>query len=74
MLIMIVNGCVTSNRIAWKSGAELWAENCVRCHNTPPPNSFTDKQWNKIGVHMKIRAYLTDDEQKKIIEFLQSAN
>jgi hypothetical protein len=70
----IISGCKASQSVASKSGATLWGENCVRCHNTPSPTDFGDVQWEIIGMHMKLRANLTDEEQKKVVEFLQSAN
>src|ERR1043165_9630175 len=27
-----------------KAGAELWAENCTRCHNARPPEYYSDAQ------------------------------
>jgi hypothetical protein len=57
-----------------KSGAELWAENCNRCHNVRPPPSFSDTQWSAIVHHMRQRANLTGEEARQITVFLQSAN
>ena len=57
-----------------QSGAQLWAENCVRCHNIPSPSAYNDVDWETIGLHMRVRANLTAEQQKKIIEFLKSAN
>lgn len=74
VMIALNSSCATSNAISEKVGAQLWGENCNRCHNTPSPLNFSDVQWVKIGTHMKIRANLTEEEVKKIIEFLQSAN
>jgi cytochrome c1 len=73
--ISILNGCSTSNEmIAAKSGAQLWGENCVRCHNIPSPETFSNVQWDVAVMHMRIRANLTEDEAQKITEFLKSAN
>lgn len=72
--ISIISGCTVSQAISAKSGATLWGENCLRCHNTPTPSDFSDAQWETIGMHMKLRANLTDDEVKKVVAFLQSAN
>jgi hypothetical protein len=55
-----------------KSGAELWAENCVRCHNIRSPSSLSPAQWEVAAMHMRIRANLTPEEHKKILEFLKS--
>jgi hypothetical protein len=55
-----------------KSGAQLWAENCVRCHNIRSPSSLSPVQWEVATMHMRIRANLTPEEHKKILEFLKS--
>jgi hypothetical protein len=72
--VMFIDGCATSQVVASKTGVQLWGENCQRCHNTPSPTDFSDAQWETIGMHMKVRANIGDDEIHKIIEFLQSAN
>ena len=55
-----------------KSGAQLWAENCVRCHNIRSPGSYSGMQWEVGLMHMRVRANLTPEEHKKILEFLKS--
>ncbi len=66
---------VDSNNVVYnKSGAQLWGENCLRCHSMPSPSAYNDEDWDTIGLHMKIRANLTSIESKKIFEFLKSAN
>jgi hypothetical protein len=65
LTVGILNGCIES-----KGGAQLWAENCQRCHNTPSPASFSHAQWITIGMHMQTRAQLTENEKNKIIAFL----
>jgi hypothetical protein len=57
-----------------KSGSQLWGENCTRCHNVRPPQYYSDAQWDVIAHHMRLRANLTGDEQRKITEFLQASN
>jgi len=64
-------GCTASQKITTKSGAQLWAENCQRCHNTPSPSTFSHDQWVTIGMHMQSRALLTDAEREKIVAFLK---
>ncbi len=71
--LFLAASCV-STKVAMKSGAQLWGENCVRCHNTPSPAAYNDTDWETIGLHMRIRANLTAEETRKIVEFLQSAN
>jgi hypothetical protein len=67
---ILATSCMESAKIAQKSGAQLWAENCQRCHNTPSPASFSHEQWLTIGMHMQTRAQLTDRERDKIVAFL----
>ncbi len=57
-----------------KGGAQLWAENCARCHNVRSPASYSDAQWEVALMHMRVRANLTAEEYKKVLEFLKSAN
>jgi hypothetical protein len=64
-------GCKASQQVSAKSGVQLWAENCQRCHNTPSPSSFSPEQWETIGMHMQTRALLTDEEKTKIVNFLK---
>ena len=52
----------------------MWAENCNRCHNAPSPERYGNAQWAVIVHHMRVRANLTGDEQRKITEFLQASN
>lgn len=70
----IITGCKVSEEILAKSGAQLWGENCIRCHNIPSPSDFNDGHWDIIAAHMRVRANLTGMEADKIREFLQSAN
>jgi nitrate/TMAO reductase-like tetraheme cytochrome c subunit len=70
LMSIILNSCAESQKVAAKGGAQLWAENCQRCHNTPSPTSFSHEQWATVGMHMQTRAQLTDKERDKIIAFL----
>ena len=57
-----------------KGGAELWAETCSRCHNIRSPSSYSKAQWD-VAVHdMRVRANLTGQDERKILEFIKSAN
>ncbi len=72
--LITVNGCVESKQVAAKSGAQLWGENCSRCHNMPAPATFSQEQWKTVGMHMQSRALLTNKEKDKIVEFLQQSS
>ena len=72
-------GCATNNQSSevaagttGKSGAQLWADNCNRCHNIRSPSNYSPAQWEVIMMHMRVRANLTPEEHKKILEFLKS--
>ena len=55
-------------------GAKLWAQNCIRCNNIRNPASLSDRQWEIVLHHMRVRANLTADEHELILEFLKAAN
>jgi len=55
-------------------GAELWSVTCSRCHNLRSPSMYSDAQWEVAMYDMRVRANLTGEEQRKILEFLKSAN
>jgi hypothetical protein len=70
-LMTFLNGCAPTKLVADKSGAQLWGENCNRCHNAPSMDQYSKDQWSVIGAHMRVRANVTNDEIKKIVSFLQ---
>jgi len=57
-----------------KTGNQLWSDNCARCHNMRPPETFSSTQWEIITHHMRLRANLTGSETRKITAFLKSAS
>ena len=57
-----------------KGGAQLWSENCGRCHNLRSPTEFSNSEWGIIVHHMRVRANLTGEESDKILTFIKSAN
>jgi hypothetical protein len=64
---------VSSDSYMGLSGEELWSNNCMRCHNIRPPTMYSDAQWDVILHHMRLRANITGQEQRAILEFLKSA-
>jgi cytochrome c553 len=78
VLILSVNiigmsSCAVSQKVKEKTGTQLWGENCGRCHNAPGPGEFSSANWDIIGRHMRIRAQVTEIEEKKIIEYLKNS-
>lgn len=61
-------------RASARSGAQLWADNCARCHASRAPESYSDAQWELVVHHMANQARLTGPERRAIAEFLKSSN
>ena len=57
-----------------KDGARAWVQNCMRCHNVRDPQERSDREWEVIVHHMRVRANLTAEEHRLIVEFLKAAN
>jgi len=53
-----------------KTGAQIWAENCTRCHYARPANQYSAQQWDIITSHMRDRADLTGEEQRAVYHFM----
>ena len=70
-VVVALNSCAPAKEITEKSGAQLWGENCNRCHNAPSMEQYNQDQWGIIGTHMKLKAGLSPEEVNKIISFLQ---
>ncbi len=74
-LAYLETGCSAQRElVSQRSGAQIWGENCVRCHNSPSPADYNDTDWETIGMHMRVRANLTREEIDKVVDFLKSAN
>jgi len=57
-----------------KTGAQLWAENCTRCHYVRQNDYYGAAQWALVVQHMRSRANLTGEEERKITRFLQAGS
>lgn len=55
-------------------GAKLWANRCASCHNMRDPKDLTDSQWKATVTHMQVRAGITGQDSRDILEFLQKSN
>ncbi len=79
---LVLTGCDTmsAHKTATASaepeanGSRLWAQNCIRCHNSKPSTTYSDAQWEVAMLHMRIRANLTGREEKQILAFLKSGD
>ena len=57
-----------------QAGAQLWADNCTRCHYVRPPDYYSAAQWQLVMHHMRSRANLTGGEERKIVQFLKAGS
>ena len=64
---------VSSDTYMGLTGEQLWSNNCLRCHNIRPPTMYGNAQWDVIVHHMRLRANITGQEQRAIVEFLKSS-
>ena|ERR1700751_4317506 len=67
------SSAVSSDSYMGLTGEELWSNNCLRCHNIRPPTMYGNAQWDVIVHHMRLRANITGQEQRAIVEFLKSS-
>jgi len=56
------------------AGAQLWANNCSRCHRMRSPKDYKDELWKPVMYHMRIRGGFTGQETTDILEFLKMSN
>lgn len=70
--ITTISSCAVSQKVQNKTGVQLWAENCGRCHNAPGPGEFSAANWEIVGRHMRIRTNITADEEQKIVDYLKT--
>jgi mono/diheme cytochrome c family protein len=54
-----------------RSGSELYAVHCSRCHTERYATEFTAGQWQTIMIHMRVRANLTAEDAREILKYLQ---
>jgi hypothetical protein len=55
---------------AAKTGVQLWAEQCGRCHNLRDPAWRTADQREVAVHHMRLRVPMTGEDQREITKFL----
>lgn len=49
-------------------GEKLFRTNCGRCHNAP--ESISPREARAVVRHMRVRATLTDEDERLILKFL----
>jgi len=56
------------------TGANVWRDNCGRCHNIRDARELRDDQWYSTAFHMRLRGGLTGQETRDVIAFLTASN
>ena len=57
-----------------RTGEQLFAINCSRCHDARYAPERTDAQWKTIVIHMRTRGRIPAEDAKKILKYLQDNN
>lgn len=63
----------TRPAVASRGRAQMWAENCNRCHNARPASWYSRREWEVAMHHMQVRGYLTGEETRGITEFFRAS-
>lgn len=58
----------TPSAVASSEGEKRFQTNCGRCHN--PPENISPSEARAVVRHMRVRAMLTTEDEKLILEFL----
>ena len=72
--IALAAGCTTAGSPDPREidGAQVYANNCNRCHEYRSPTEFTGPQWSIITTHMRIVGGIPADESRAVFEYLKS--
>ena len=55
-------------------GAEVYGYSCGRCHNARAAVERTDREWEAVIDHMRVRANLTGGEARAVTAFMRALN
>lgn len=72
--VSYANKFISGMSVRQKGGAQLWVDNCSRCHNYRSPTEFTPNQWNTIMLHMRFQGGLTCQEAKEVLDYLTQSS
>ena len=67
------DGPAPSSGHAAKGRAQIWAENCQRCHNARPASWHSEREWEVAMHHMLVRGSITRREHDAVMEFFRAA-
>ncbi len=54
-------------------GKQVWSENCARCHLMRDPKDLTNHEWPAVIRHMRVRANLSGQDERDMLELFIKA-
>jgi mono/diheme cytochrome c family protein len=70
-LIGVAAALLPADSTAQQSGVEIWSQTCGNCHMIQPANRYSADQWQKLMMHMRITARMTDEDADAVLQFLK---
>lgn len=55
-------------------GAEVWGQQCARCHTPRDPNEYRDRDWSTVMLHMRTVANLSREQTEFVTAYLQAVS
>jgi mono/diheme cytochrome c family protein len=52
-------------------GAQVYADQCWRCHNGYVPGPRSDQAWRAVILHMRVEAILSRSEQQALLAYVR---
>ena len=56
------------------TGGQVFTMYCSYCHNAPTLAERPFSNFKNVAAHMRVRANLTGEEQRKILEFMKASS
>jgi mono/diheme cytochrome c family protein len=70
-LIGVAAALLPADSAAQRSGVQIWSQTCGNCHVIQPANRYSADQWQKLMMHMRITARMTDEDADAVLQFLK---
>ncbi len=74
LLLHPATAAAQQDPMAIAAGAQVYSNNCARCHNARASSERTDLEWVVIVLHMRARANLTKTQANTVLAFRQATN
>jgi len=69
-ICILLSSAVATAAAPSPNGAEVFNNNCARCHNARSIDEFSLAEWAVIMPHMREKAHLTGRETESVLEFI----